>query len=225
MNKILTSVIVTSFMLAFPIAGVSASGAPPNVKGVTARLAGDTLVVQWMPVTDPAVTRYRVYYSRASIMDNRGDYDDFVETTSNQQSYTFSTVPYKGKALYVSVMAVTAQGVESEAFESEASVPATQPPALSASASSASSEARAEPATTNTSAATPTIVNPPAADWPAYVPTPKASLTEEIPEGVTSAPAPSVESPLSEAGIGLLGIMLASGGAAGVRLSGRKKQA
>lgn len=211
-------------MLAVPIAGASASQVPPNVKGVTANLASDTLVVQWMPVNDPAVTKYRVYYSRASIMDNGGDYDDFVETISNQPSYTFSNVPYKGKALYVSVMAVTAQGVESEAFESEASVPATQPPVLSTSAASSSSEARTEPATTNASAATPTIVLPPAADWPPYAPTPNASLTEEIPEGMTSAPVPIVESPLSEAGIGLLGIMLASGGVAGVRMSGKKKR-
>lgn len=103
-----------------------AANPPPNVQGVTASYVGQTLTVNWQPVADPAgIDFYRIYYSRTSILNNQGNFDDLVKTNGPVTTYSFDKPPYGGKPLYVSVMAVNKAGVESEAFASEASAQMT----------------------------------------------------------------------------------------------------
>ncbi len=125
------------FALLMSMQTAFAAAVPPNVKDVKAALISGSLTVTWGAVTDPAgIDYYRVYYSRESILNNRGNFDDFERTTGADTSYTFSHAPYPGKTLFVSVMAVNKAGAESEAFESEASIAS---PASSTSSSVSSS--------------------------------------------------------------------------------------
>ncbi len=112
----------------------SAAGAPSNVTNTTAVLSGNTITVSWSAVSDAAF--YRVYYSRQSILDNGGDYDDTDRTQGTVPSYTFQSLPFKSGKLYVAILAVSADGMESEGFETEASVELPSPAAPAASASS-----------------------------------------------------------------------------------------
>lgn len=99
--------------------GLAMAATPANVQNVTATLEGGKLQVSWYPV--PGAARYNIYYSRESILGNRGDYDDFESTTGPQTAYAFKAMPQTSGTVYVGVLAVGADGVESDGFETETS--------------------------------------------------------------------------------------------------------
>lgn len=102
---------------------VFAAAMPSNVTRVDAKVENGKLVVEWDAASDDAgIASYRVYYSRESILENDGNYDDFEQTADEGTRYEFPRLPYPGQALYVSVLAVNTSGIESEAFEAEARV-------------------------------------------------------------------------------------------------------
>ncbi len=223
MKKILRTILLASALLTLPSVVVAAS-VPPNVTGVTAAVINGALTVQWQPVKDSSVSKYRIYYSRASILGNQGDFDDFVETLTSEPSFTFPSVPYKGSTLYISVMAVNAQGNESEAFESEASVKTELPASNGGPSSSVSSETRtALPVETATVMSSP-VASASSSTMPVYIPTPSTpqppTPTMEID---VAPPQKELTTSLSETGIGLLGLMLVSGGIAGARVRKHSK--
>ncbi len=112
---------------------VFAAGMPSNVTRVDAKVENGKLVVEWDAASDEAgIASYRVYYSRESILENDGNYDDFEQTSDEGTRYEFPRFPYPGQALYVSVLAVNTSGIESEAFEVEARVelPSEDAPAV-----------------------------------------------------------------------------------------------
>jgi hypothetical protein len=108
------------------VSGVAyAAGAPPaNVRNVQGLIADGQLTVTWDAPTDAAnVTSYRIYYSHQSILGNDGNYDDFDQTESAVNSYTFKELPLRSPVIFIGVLAVGKDGIESEGFEVEASIP------------------------------------------------------------------------------------------------------
>lgn len=95
--------------------------APGNVTGIKAVLAGSNVVVSWNQVTDQSISQYRVFYSHASILEQKGLYDDFENTEGSVNTLTLQNVP-PVQTLYVSVLAVNDKGEESAAFVEEANV-------------------------------------------------------------------------------------------------------
>lgn len=119
----------TNIRLGLILAGVAmasavfAAGVPTNVAHVTATVENGKLMVDWDAATDSAgVASYRIYYSRKSILDNGGDYDDFEQTADEKTHYEFPRLPYTGQKVYLAVLAVNTSGLESDAFEAETSV-------------------------------------------------------------------------------------------------------
>ncbi len=140
MNTKITIALVLIFLSSVgSVALAQSPNPPPNVSGIQATYNDGTLTVSWNAVSDAA--SYRVYFSRVSILQNGGDYDDFEQTTGSEATYTFAKPPYTGQTLYFSVLAVNAASTESEAFVEETSVhvPVTMSSATSSTESSASS--------------------------------------------------------------------------------------
>ncbi len=131
-----TKITIIAVLACFVVAGnvFAQSAVPANVNGITASYGNDGLTVSWNPVQAENIAFYRIYFSRMSILENQGNYDDYESTPNAQPSYVFPAVPYRGTTLYFSVLAVDADGNESEAFEEEASV--VVPPAQTASSGS-----------------------------------------------------------------------------------------
>ncbi len=139
-NKYQSSLLILSaasaLALCVPSLGLAAS-TPSPVSGVKASLQGGKLVTSWNAATDSvAIAYYRVYVSSKSILNNGGDYDDFRKTSTNDTSYTFASLPLASEKIYVSVLAVNADGAESAGFQSEAIVAI---PSSSSSSSTSSS--------------------------------------------------------------------------------------
>lgn len=124
--------------------------APKSVTGLEARLQDDgSILVEWAPNTEESVTSYRVYFSQKSILENNGYYDDVETTEGPATSRVLNSVPESFQTVFVSVMAVNAQGEESPYFTEEVRVdrgPRLQQPAASSSQTS-------EPATASSSSA------------------------------------------------------------------------
>lgn len=120
-----------------------AAAMPANVKSVQATGAAGTITVLWSPV--PGAVSYRVYYSHESILENAGNYDDFVQTPDSQMIYTFNTPPLQSEKIYFGVLAVDRDGNESEGFEVETSIDTPAPPESSASSEPAPEQPSSEP--------------------------------------------------------------------------------
>ncbi len=119
----------TNIRLGLVVAGMTiasvafAAGVPSNVVRVGAKVENGKLIVDWDAATDAAgIASYRIYYSRKSILDNGGDYDDFEQTADEATQYAFPHLPYAGQKIYLAVLAVNTSGLESDAFEAETSV-------------------------------------------------------------------------------------------------------
>lgn len=97
-----------------------AFAAPGNVTGITAVNEGGKVRVQWQPVTG-SVESYRIFYSHASILDNGGLFDDFEAADGTVNSHLLQNIP-PASEIFVSVLAVDAQGEESPYFVEEAHV-------------------------------------------------------------------------------------------------------
>lgn len=114
------------------------AAAPTVVSDVAASMTSNGgIAVSWSPVDD--AVSYNVYYSRQSILQNGGDYDDFESTLGAETTYVFANAPQASGTLYVAVLAVSASGEESEGFATEASVVIGSAPVASSSMAISSS--------------------------------------------------------------------------------------
>jgi len=115
--------------LGAPLAAHAA--APGSVVGLQAQAQTDgSVLVQWSAVTGD-IAAYRVYFSQKSILENGGYYDDVETTDGPGTSHMLRNIPATFQIVYVSVMAVNAQGEESPYFTEEVRVTRATPPASS----------------------------------------------------------------------------------------------
>ncbi|MDO8468627.1 MAG: hypothetical protein Q7S29_02610, partial [Candidatus Peribacter sp.] len=98
------------------------AAAPGSVVGVQAQAQADgSIMVQWAPVSG-SIAAYRIYFSQKSILENDGYYDDVETAEGTATSHVLRGVPSGFATVYVSVMAVNAQGEESPYFTEEVRV-------------------------------------------------------------------------------------------------------
>jgi hypothetical protein len=135
--RLLAKILLTVSMLGWPSAALAA---PDLVKGIDATFENGQVRVTWeAPASGDPVSSYRIYYSRASILQNRGEYEEFETVSGDKQEFILTDFP-PARALFVSVLAVNAAEKESPFFAEEArveipaseatsggNVPATQP--------------------------------------------------------------------------------------------------
>lgn len=103
--------------IALPIAVLAA---PANVRGITAEMVGENVLVTWDQVPGD-IAQYRVFYSHESIMQNNGLYDDFETVDGSVNSHLLQNIPQSNK-LFVSILAVDSTGKESPYFVEETEV-------------------------------------------------------------------------------------------------------
>ncbi len=115
--------------------------APANVTGIAATKTADGVQVSWDSVPD--AVSYKIFWSRESILENDALFDDTVDTESDDTTYTLRSLPAMDD-VYVTVLAVDANGAESDLFEEEAH----------ASLAAASSSAMYAPTVTSSAPAT-----------------------------------------------------------------------
>lgn len=124
-TAVIIQILATLFALLSPVA-VRAEVA--GVTGIEAVAVGNKVHVKWdAPRGGDPIASYRVYYSRESILENGGMYDDFEETQGPTTEYILRTMPTGN--LFVSVLAVNAAGEESPFFLEEAMVTLASSPA------------------------------------------------------------------------------------------------
>lgn len=121
--------------------------APVSVTGITAKVEPDGIHVQWDAVSGN-IAHYRVFYSHESILNTGGLYDEFEKTSGAETRHILRNIP-NGTDIYISVLAVDANGVESAFFTEEAHVVLTDTPTASATSSAASVAEVASSATNN----------------------------------------------------------------------------
>ncbi len=129
-----------------------AASLPANVKSVQAHRNGDTISVVWSQV--PNAVSYRIYFSRESILNNGGNYDDFEQTPDAQTLYVFQKAPLQSEKIYIGVLAVDKDNLESEGFEVEAVVASSTEPPLQKQPSAPKDVMQASSASSTQSAAT-----------------------------------------------------------------------
>lgn len=105
--------LMASFALAVPTA---LAAAPSNATGILVTDNDGSVVVTWDVPTDQSITHYEIYYSRKSILENNGAYDD-LETTDNVLPFVELKNAPKSGDLYVAVSAVNAQNEKSNLTE------------------------------------------------------------------------------------------------------------
>ena len=121
--------------LAIPMAALAVP--PAEVTGVSALYKNNQIEVRWnAPANSEDIAFYRVYYSRKSILNNGGYYEDF-DTVSGRLTETLIKDFPKGDSLFVSILAVNTQGEESAVFAEEAEVSLTGATPTSSGLSSA----------------------------------------------------------------------------------------
>src|SRR5947207_883587 len=89
--------------------------APASVTGIKADLQNGKVHVSWQPLPGNDIETYRIFFGHASILDSGGEYDDFENAPGNVSEFVLPTQP-AGDQVYVSILAVNAQGEESAAF-------------------------------------------------------------------------------------------------------------
>jgi hypothetical protein len=141
----LSSRITVAFALAF-IPLTVALAAPGNVTGISATMENGKVTVRWQKPAGAEPVSYRIFYSRESILQNNGLYDDFEAVPGSQTQYVFPALPYPTNQLYVSVLAVDAAGEESPLFAEEARVSLDGSPAPAQSSRSSTAAASSAPA-------------------------------------------------------------------------------
>lgn len=127
---------------------VSALAAPPSVTGLNAEYKDNAISVSWNASEDLTVAYYRIYWSRQSILENGGRWEDFAATAGKEPAYQLRDFP-QAPSLWIAVMAVTTYGEESSVFTEEVKVDLFGGTASSAQSSVATS---ASSASTNSSA-------------------------------------------------------------------------
>lgn len=154
--------LLTALAVVVPASALAAP--PPYVTGLRAAVeSGREVRVKWDPSPDRNVVKYRVYYSSASILESGGIYDDYEETSGPEPVYVFVDPPAVDR-LYVTVLAVNAQGEESAAFVEEVFVELgakSPPPELVPPASTPESPASSQtPAPTSSARSEPDVLLP-----------------------------------------------------------------
>ncbi len=136
MRTLVRALLITG-LLASPL--VALADVPGAVTGITAAVQDGGVFVQWKTPAHPeTVKNYRVYFSRQSILQNGGRYDDFASTKGTETGLLLTDFPSSPR-LYFSVLAVGQDGQESQFFQGEASVSAgPQAGAMSSSSSAVS---------------------------------------------------------------------------------------
>jgi hypothetical protein len=105
---------LTPFAMAF--------AAPANVTGIQGSVRDGKAHVTWQQPAGTQPASYRLFYSRLSILQQNGLYDDFETVPGDTTEYTFASLPYVTDKLFVSVLAVDANGEESPLFMEEARI-------------------------------------------------------------------------------------------------------
>lgn len=129
---------LTPFAMAF--------AAPANVTGIQGSVRDGKAHVQWQQPAGEQPAMYRLFYSRLSILQQNGLYDDFETVPGDATEYTFESLPYVTDKLFVSVLAVDANGEESPLFVEEARIDlntagtASSAPAVQASSAAQSTQ-------------------------------------------------------------------------------------
>jgi hypothetical protein len=141
----ISSRITVAFALAF-IPLTVALAAPGNVTGITGAMENGKATVRWQKPAGETPVSYRIFYSRESILQNNGLYDDFEAVPGTQLEYIFQALPYPTQQLYVSVLAVDAAGEESPLFVEEVRITTSGSPAPTPGSSAAASSAQASSA-------------------------------------------------------------------------------
>ncbi len=100
---------------------VSALAAPPSVTGLKADYKDNAIMVSWNASEDLTVAYYRIYWSRQSILENGGRWEDFAATAGKEPAYQLRDFP-QAPSLWIAVMAVTTYGEESPVFTEEVKV-------------------------------------------------------------------------------------------------------
>ncbi|MDD5469221.1 MAG: hypothetical protein PHO92_00250, partial [Candidatus Peribacteraceae bacterium] len=110
--------LLAGIALAMSMTGSVLAAPPPGITGLRAEIQDNArAVLRWDPVAGD-IAYYRVYYSATSILEHRGEYDDFDQTAGPSPEYVLEGI-LPGEDMYVAVMAVNTTGEESEFFSEE----------------------------------------------------------------------------------------------------------
>ncbi len=103
--------------LCLPLTALAA--APDAVTNLKAEQKNDVIHITWdAPENAEDIAFYRVYFSRESILDNNGAYDDFAATSDKATEFDLTDFP-TGEALYIAILAVNSAGEEMDTFTDE----------------------------------------------------------------------------------------------------------
>lgn len=99
---------------------------PSDVRNVTATPQDSAVELSWDAATDPdgVVVRYKVYYGVTPVTEEGGNYDQEVDTQSDDTTYTVGNL-VNDNTYYFGVTAVDEQGNESELYSVEVSATPT----------------------------------------------------------------------------------------------------
>ncbi|MBI3618562.1 hypothetical protein HY213_00835 [Candidatus Peregrinibacteria bacterium] len=124
MSRLFLRSLIVLAAIAFPLCALA--DPPAAVTGLHASYGQGQIHVQWdAPQSGADVAYYRVYFSRQSILQNKGQYDDFAITTGSKPEALLVDFPH-ASTLYVAVLGVNGAGEESKYFMEEVTVDLTQ---------------------------------------------------------------------------------------------------
>ena len=117
-NKFLR-IALSTYIFFTPISAISQGS--EGVKGITMQALPNAVAIEWQAPGNMGVAYYKVYYSKQSILENNGRFDDAESTTNDMPSFVLMDLNnrgYKtGDQIYVSVAAVDPDGNETDPTE------------------------------------------------------------------------------------------------------------
>src|SRR3989344_4868941 len=117
--RLLARIAISISLLSWPLPALAA---PSLVTGIQGTYENGQVRVRWeAPAEAGDIAAYRIYYSRASILQNGGEYEDFETVSGTRQEFILTDFP-KARALFLSVLAVDQNQEESPYFAEEAKV-------------------------------------------------------------------------------------------------------
>lgn len=118
--RLLVRIALALSLLSWPASALTAP--PPSVTGIKAVEKNGQIHVEWdAPSNAEEIEFYRIYYSRKSILQNDGAYDEFETTSGDNTEFILTDFP-EAEALYISVLAVNEDEEESATFAEEATI-------------------------------------------------------------------------------------------------------
>jgi hypothetical protein len=104
-------------MLSWPLTALAL--VPPNVGGLAASVVNGQIAIHWeKPEGENDIGQYRIYYGQKSILDNDGQYDDFLAVSGDRNELIVTDLPPYSE-LYMAVVAVSSSDEESDSFTQE----------------------------------------------------------------------------------------------------------